>query len=228
MTLSPPLFRNYLLKSGSVKPDFVETKLQELKGKHDDLAVPLAATFARFETLVDLAEATNIPYTLAQHLAIAISIIEKTGKFGSALKDRYALAPVDQTWPRFKSHFKDARNMLKKTGQLDSVANNQFQANALPQIVFDDIRDAINTPDQQYCGFTQEGHPSSYELPPTQLEAPPKSIETPPSADSTDVDDASSIQLLSMNQHATGYQMVTPRETERKDFLPNSASLTLL
>ena len=36
------------------------------------------------------------------------------------------------------------------------------------------------------------------------------------------------IQLLSMNQRATGYQMVTPRETERKDFLPNSASLTLL
>ena len=31
-----------------------------------------------------------------------------------------------------------------------------------------------------------------------------------------------------MNQRATGYQVVTPRETERKEFLPNSASLTLL
>ena len=28
------------------------------------------------------------------------------------------------------------------------------------------------------------------------------------------------IQLLSMNQSATGYQMVTPRQTERKDFFP--------
>ena len=31
-----------------------------------------------------------------------------------------------------------------------------------------------------------------------------------------------------MNQRATGYEAVTPRETERKEFLPDSASLTLL
>jgi len=36
------------------------------------------------------------------------------------------------------------------------------------------------------------------------------------------------IKLLSMNQRATGYQMVTPRGSERKFFLPHSAGLALL
>lgn len=184
--------QNLFTEYGSVKPAFVQEKLQELQNKHYDPAVPLAATFARIEALVDLAETAKIPYTLEQRLAIAISIIEKTGKFGSALKDWYALAPDDHTWPRFKTHFKDARNMLKRTGQLESTANNPFlQANAIRQIIFDGVRDALGNsapPEQPFCGFTNEGVPifGSYPPPTDQQEAPVKSIETPPSTDVSD------------------------------------------
>ena len=76
--------------------------------------------------------------------------------------------------------------MLKRTGQLDSTATNPFlQANALRQIILDGVRDALGTPqpEQQFCGFTNEGFPV-YVYPPTQQQyeqAPVKSIETPPS-----------------------------------------------
>ena len=189
--------QNLFAEYGSVKATFVQEKLQELQSKHYDPAVPLAATFARIEALVDLAEAAKIPYTIEQTLAIAINIIEKTGKFGSALKDWYALVPVEQTWPKFKQHFKDARNMLKRTGQLDS-ASNPFQANAMRQIIFEGVRDALGTPpqvvgDQPFCGFTNEqGNPNFFGYLPTQQEPQVSQIEQVPSGESTDVSDDAS------------------------------------
>jgi len=193
--------QNLFAEYGSVKSAFVQQKLQELQNKHYDPAVPLAATFARIEALVDLAEAAKIPYTIQQTVAIAINILENTRKFGSALKEWYAIAPVEQTWPRFKQHFKDARNMLKRTGQLDSTHNNPFQANAMRQIIFEGVRDALGAPppgaDQQpFCGFTNEhGYPNFFGFPPNQQQqqAPPvKSIDESPSTEGTDViDDAS-------------------------------------
>ena len=73
----PTSIQNLFTEYCTVKPAFVQAKLEEIQSKHHDPAVPLAATFARIEALVDPAEAANVPYTLEQRLAIAISIIEK-------------------------------------------------------------------------------------------------------------------------------------------------------
>ena len=91
------IINNLFNEYGAVKTDFVEAKLQELKSKSYDPAVPLAATFARIESLMDLAEAAHISYTLEQRFAISISILEKTGKFGNALKEWYALTAPNKT-----------------------------------------------------------------------------------------------------------------------------------
>ena len=178
--------QNLFAEYGNVKPSVVQEKLQELQDKHYDPSVPLAATFARIEALCDLAEAARVPYTLEQRLAIAIGIIERTGKFGSALKEWYALPVMNQTWPQFKTHFKEARNMLKKTGQLD-INNNPFlQANNIREMIYNGVKDALGTqnPVQQFCGFTADGVPIFGMQPP-----PSQSQENPPPMHSIDTDD---------------------------------------
>ena len=87
--------------------------------------------------------------------------------------------------------------MLKRTGQLDS-ASNPFQANAMRQIIFEGVRDALGTPpqvvgDQPFCGFTNEqGNPNFFGYLPTQQEPQVSQIEQVPSGESTDVSDDAS------------------------------------
>ena len=68
--------------------------------------------------------------------------------------------------------------MLKRTGQLDSSHRNQLEANALRQIVFEGIKEALG-PNEPYCGFTNEEMHHYFQPP---MQQPTKDIESPHSA----------------------------------------------
>ena len=60
-----------------------------------------------------MAKLANIAYTTDQILDIALTVIRNTRDFERALGYRQALADIDKTWARFKTHFQAAQKQLK-------------------------------------------------------------------------------------------------------------------
>lgn len=180
----PTTMANLFTEYGQVKTSLIDTKLAEIKSKSYDPAIPLASTFKRIEELVDLADAGKIPFTVQQQISIALELLKTTGKFSSAIKAWINRPVAEHTWVNFKTHFNDARSLMKKTGELDNIQGHNFQANALREIVVEGLNEAFqqNQLPFPFAGYT--GMQNQWSLPPSI--APPPTIKDTPSITPTD------------------------------------------
>ena len=181
----PTTMTNLFQEYGQVTTSLIDTKLQEIKNKTYDPAIPLASTFKRIEELVDLADAGQLPFTNKQQISIALDIIKTTGKFSSAIKTWLNKPEAEQEiWNNFKQHFNEARNLMKKTGELDKL-DNPFQANALREIVVEGLTEALTSGQipNPFCGYTSYS-PDNLTTPPSLSTSLP-TIPNPPSITSS-------------------------------------------
>jgi hypothetical protein len=81
-----------------------------------------------------------------QCINIAKIILQRTRKFDLALRDWNKKAV--KTWEEFKSHFRDARNDLDLTGELDA-GDTQYSANLVQEVVEGVSRLLIQNPTEE-------------------------------------------------------------------------------
>jgi hypothetical protein len=69
--------------------------------------------FRPVEQLQKLAVSAGIPYSIAQILEFGLTILRNTRDFEQGLSEWNKKSSADQTWPKFKTHFKAAQTELK-------------------------------------------------------------------------------------------------------------------
>lgn len=193
----PDTISNLFSEYGSIKPEYIDEKMTAFKSKHYDPAIPLASTFKKLEDIVDLGDAAGIPYTVQQQISIMLEILKKTGRFAKYITTWNATVAADKTWPRFKLHFTAARKEMKDNGELDNVANNQFQANAIREAIAEGVAEAFqtHTPSFPFAGHTSFGGLGGFNpfinIPPTTGGITDDESRAPPSIAPTSDDSAS-------------------------------------
>ena len=107
-----------------------------------DATEPIETLYNQIEQAVDIAEAGQQPYTNAQILTRAYTLILQTGLLDDACSDWDDKPTTQKTWAEFKVHFAKA---LKKLRQQQSTASKtgMHAANAVLESIQNDATQAI-------------------------------------------------------------------------------------
>lgn len=100
-TMLTTLFTNYA-KIDDLAMDTVENNIK----KQWDPSTPIETLFNQIQTNCDIADMAEQPFTDAQKLSFAYTLVYKTGMYFDACKEWNAKPAADKTWDNFKLHFK--------------------------------------------------------------------------------------------------------------------------
>ena len=101
----------------------IETKVRTMEYSITD---PLVVIYNEIEELARLANAANNPFSDMQQVQIGLRIIKNTNDFEQGIEKWYARPVGEHTWTNFKTHFEEAREMIKKVRGAD-MRNSAFQ-----------------------------------------------------------------------------------------------------
>ena len=80
----------------------------------DPVNTPIDNIYKDIEDLVDLSGKAHVPMTPAQAISIAYVILWRTSVLKESLNEWINLPAADKTWPRFKTHFRNAVKTYKQ------------------------------------------------------------------------------------------------------------------
>ena len=116
------LFNRY----GEVNADTLMDIEDKTKVMEYNLVDPLIVVFNEIEELSRLGTAADNPFSDKQLVQISLKIIKNTNDFENAINAWYERPALEHTWANFKTHFDEARELLKKVRGSD-MRNNAFQ-----------------------------------------------------------------------------------------------------
>jgi hypothetical protein len=90
---------------------------------------PIEALFDQIEEAVSLAAAAQAPYTAAQIVSVAYTLVFTTGMFPEACHE-WRRNPADHTWANFKAFFAEAHQDLRDS-QITSRQSGYHNANSM-------------------------------------------------------------------------------------------------
>ena len=102
-----------------------------------DPSQPIESLYAQIEDAMDLAAAGRTPYTPAQVVANAYSLVFSTGMFPEACREWRRRPGADQTWEHFKTSFAEAHADLRLSQQTTQGAGFHSANNAMDSFVND-------------------------------------------------------------------------------------------
>ncbi len=106
-TMLMNLFTNYA-QIDNLAMDDVESNIR----KKRDPKTPIKSMYKHIQTNCDITKMANQPYSAAQKLSFASSLVFKTGMYFKACKEWDAKPTTDKTWANFKLHFKEEQTRL--------------------------------------------------------------------------------------------------------------------
>jgi hypothetical protein len=104
---------------------------------------PIKSLFDQIEDAVALAAAAQAPYSPAQIVAIAYTLVFTTGMLPEACR-KWRRNPADHTWPNFKTFFAEAHQDLRDS-QITSKQSAYHDANYVLNIANDSVIDQHDT-----------------------------------------------------------------------------------
>jgi hypothetical protein len=100
------------------------------------------------EAFSDYAELAQQPITAHQNIAKAYLLLNKTGRFRQAITEWNRKPAIENTWPNFKMHFRQAHPEFRETTDITLEESELARNNAnLVQQVVDGLQSAL-TPDE--------------------------------------------------------------------------------
>lgn len=109
VTMLTNLFNNYA-QIDNLAMDDIENNIR----KQWDPSTPIESMYKQIQTNCDIAELANQPYSNAQKLSFAYTLVFKTGMYFDACKEWDAKPAADKTWDNFKLHFKNEQTRLDR------------------------------------------------------------------------------------------------------------------
>ena len=119
------LFTRY----GGVNADALMDIEYKVKTMEYSITDPLVVVFNEIEELARLGTAAHIPYSNMQLLQIGLRIIKNTNDFEDGINKWYNRPAAEHTWENFKTHFENARELLKQIRGADIQHSSFQQAN---------------------------------------------------------------------------------------------------
>lgn len=104
---------------------------------------PFELLIDQIETCSDIATDGNQPFTNAQILGTAYTLVFNTGMYFDECKTWNAKPANDKTWETFKDHFLVAQNQLRQQQQTAQQGGFHGGANAAQEAYHQDISDAL-------------------------------------------------------------------------------------
>ncbi len=142
-----PIILDYLFTNhGRVTPAMLQNEEKDVKEMHYEISHPIDIIFNKVEDLNDLSIAAHADYTEPQLINIAYVIINATGKYQHYIRDWSRLPPAQKNWASFKTHFRQAHQELRETGDLQ-VRDTSFNSANLVQDVIDGVQHALQAAD---------------------------------------------------------------------------------
>ena len=129
------LFRRY----GKVTPDKLSNAELEVRTYVYNLQDPIIILFDKVEDLVKLAEAAEMPYTVAQTVNLGVQMIRNTHDFHQGLRDWLAKPAQDKTWHNFKLHFETEHDSLRDIRGITMQQAGFHQANYVADRVLSEV-----------------------------------------------------------------------------------------
>jgi hypothetical protein len=119
---------------GYVNPTALNDKRDEILALTIDANKPIDTLFNTINKYAGVAEAAGSDETPAQLINIAMILLTKSGMFTNDIRRWYERPTVEKTWPRFKTHFRDAQKAIRNsTPTVDQLGFHN--ANLVEQIV---------------------------------------------------------------------------------------------
>jgi hypothetical protein len=134
---------------GRVSPQMLENREQELRTMVlYNPKYPFDMVFNAVEDFVDYAELGHQPITPRQIIARAYTILNKTGRFKTAITKWNRKTELQKTWVAFKEHFQRAHQEFRETTNVTLEESELQHNNAnLVQQVVDGIQSAMTPGD---------------------------------------------------------------------------------
>jgi hypothetical protein len=122
---------------GRISPQMMENRAQELGTMVYNPKFPIDIIFNAVEDFADYAELVQQPITTHQNIAKAYLLLNKTGRFKQAITEWNRKPALENTWPNFKTHFRQAHQEFRETTDItlkeSELARNN--ANLVQQVV---------------------------------------------------------------------------------------------
>ena len=94
-----------------------------------NLSTPVDVIFNKVEDLLEYSQLAGNTFSPNQMIALGYNILNKTGKFKDGVKEWNRQFPRHKTWMTLKTHFRQAYDELKETGELMMNQTDYHQAN---------------------------------------------------------------------------------------------------
>ena len=109
------------------------------------LLEPLVTVYDDIEELARAADEAETPFSEAQQVKLGLKIIRNTNDFEDGLRKWYDHPNAEHTWDNFKTHFEEARELLKKLRGEDFHSHMFHQANAIAEVLRHDMENQQET-----------------------------------------------------------------------------------
>jgi hypothetical protein len=128
------LLQHLLTTYGRITEHALHTNDSVFKSSMDP-SQPFETFISQIEDTTEYAAAGNTPYTAAQVIANAYTIVYNTGLFADASREWRRRPLVDKTWPNFKIHFAEAHNDYRLTQTTAQAAGYHSANNVMDDFV---------------------------------------------------------------------------------------------
>ena len=135
----PDILTFLFTRYGEVDDKAQANKESEIRSMTFHPADPLVTIFTPLEDLRELGTYSSNPYSEAQIVQYALTIIKQTPDFEKYVETWYAKPRPEQTWSNFKTHFEEAQQSLKKVRGTTMHQASFQHANVLINDVKDEI-----------------------------------------------------------------------------------------
>jgi hypothetical protein len=109
---------------------------------------PIDTIFNAVEDFSDYVKLAQQPITTHQTISKGCLLLNTTGRFKQAITEWNRKPAIEETWPNFKTHFRQARQEFRETTDISLEESELARNNAnLVQQVVDGLQSAL-TPDE--------------------------------------------------------------------------------
>ena len=160
------LYPNY----GEVDSFKLEEEREKVVQMNYDTTYPPDGVYETIENLMDMAEASVVPFTQHQAMNMGLQILVRTRQFDTDLKEWFKKPAPQRTWITFKRHFIEAYKVFKKFSNADLGSTVQFQqANIIKQMIQTTLEEMV----QEANSPTDAAPPETFTTPALPALAPP-------------------------------------------------------